>query len=88
MVLATYVLAALAASIPLNTFSGINSVVEREFSFTVVEVTLNTLMFPIAHTVFAYPCNYLLNKFGMRPSLILASVLVTAGVWMRTLIQP
>jgi hypothetical protein len=78
------VLAALANSLPVNTFSALNSTVERLFDLSIVEVSMNTLMYPIAHTVFAFPCNWVLNKKGIRVSFYLAAVLVVGGMWLRT----
>jgi len=52
-----------------------------------LEVTLNALLFTIAHPLFAFPCNYILNKYGMRFSFIGGGVLVIGGVWLRLLLD-
>ena len=84
MVLSLYLLSALVNSLPTTTFSAINSTVERQFSLSVLAVTLNSLFFPIGHTIFVYPCNYLINRTSLRVSYRLAAGLIVAGVWMRT----
>lgn len=50
-------------------------------------VTLNSLLFPIAHTLFAFPCNYLITTYGVRLSYYLGGGLVVAGVWLRMLLM-
>jgi drug/metabolite transporter (DMT)-like permease len=48
---------------------------------------MNALMFTIAHPLFAFPCNWLINKKGMRVSFIAGAIFTVAGVWMRLLLQ-
>jgi hypothetical protein len=48
---------------------------------------MNALLFTIAHPLFAFPCNWLLNKYGMRISFIVGGVFVIAGVWLRILLE-
>lgn len=84
VIIATYCFTALVCSLPVNTFASLNSKVENLFELSVVEVTLNTLMFPIAHTIFAFPCNWILNKKGIRVSYYISAALFVAGVWLRT----
>lgn len=74
-------------SLPVHTFSSINVVVVDTFNLTSTEVTLNALLFTIAHPLLAYPCNWLINKKGMRLSFIIGAALVVAGVWMRLLLE-
>ena len=61
-----------------------NSTVETLFNISAVEVTLNTLLFPIAHTFFAYPCNWIINRYGIRFSYFIGGGLVVGGAWLRT----
>lgn len=61
-------------------------IVEDKFSISAFEVTLNALLFTIAHPIFAFPCNWILNKYSMRLGFIIGGLLVSAGVWMRLLI--
>ena len=72
------------STLPVNTFSSLNSVVGKLFDLSIVEVSLNTLLFPIAHTLFAVPCNLLINKKGIRISYYVSAGLVVLGVWLRT----
>lgn len=87
MVLCTYLAAALVNSIPVHTFSSINVAVERMFRISPLSVTMNALLFTIAHPLFAFPCNWLINKKGMRISFIAGAVFTVAGVWLRLLIE-
>jgi fucose permease len=64
-----------------------NSTVEQLFSISAVEVTLNTLLFPIAHTFFAYPCNWIINRYGIRISYFIGGGFVVGGVWLRTFLS-
>ena len=85
--LGVYLLAALANSIPAQTFSSINSLVEREYKYSAILVTLNVLVFPILHPVLAFPANWMLDKFGMKIGCSIGGLLLIAGVWMRTLLE-
>jgi len=84
VVIAVYLAAALVNSLPNNTFSGMNSTVETLFGISAVEVTLNTLLFPIVHAILAYPCNWIINRYGIRISYFIGGGLVTGGAWLRT----
>lgn len=87
MILFLYILAALANSLPVHTFSSINVIIEDKFQISSTYVTLNALLFTIAHPLFAVPCNWLLNKYGMHISFIVAAVFVSGGVWLRLLLD-
>ncbi|CAM6002187.1 unnamed protein product [Sphagnum balticum] len=69
------------------TFSSINFTVETVFKIDDFLVTLNSLSVCIVHLVFAYPCNWMLNRHGMRISFFLSGSLVVTGVWLRTLLS-
>jgi MFS transporter, FLVCR family, feline leukemia virus subgroup C receptor-related protein len=86
-VLTTYLVAALVNSIPVHTFSSINVAVESIFRISPLEVTMNALLFTIAHPLFAFPCNWLINKKGMRVSFMIGAVFTVGGVWLRLLIE-
>lgn len=86
VILAAYLLAALVNSIAVHTFSSINVIIEDTFQISGIEVTLNALLFTIAHPVFALPCNWLINKYGMRFGFIVGAVLLVGGVWLRLLL--
>lgn len=83
----TYLAAALVNSIPVHTFSTINVTVEKLYHISSVEITLNALLFTIAHPIFAFPCNWLINRYGMRISFVVGGVFVIAGVWLRLLLE-
>ena len=83
-ILTVYLVTALVNSLPNNTFSGMNSVVEALFNISAVEVTLNTLLFPIVHVILAYPCNWIINRYGIRISYFIGGGLVVGGAWLRT----
>jgi fucose permease len=85
--LITYLLAALVNSLPVHTFSSINVLIENKFHISSIEVTLNALLFTIAHPLFAVPFNWIINRFGMHVSFIAAALLVSGGVWMRLLLE-
>ena len=87
VILVSYLLACLVNSIPVHTFSSINVLIEDKFALTDTEVTLNALLFTIAHPIFAFPCNWLISRFGMRPCFILGTILVCAGIWLRLLLE-
>lgn len=82
-----YLTTAFVNSLPVHTFSSINVIVEKTFAISPLEVTLNALLFTIAHPLFAFPCNWVLNRYGMRISFICGGVLVVAGVWLRLLLE-
>lgn len=84
VVFLVYVLTALANSLPVNAFSSLNSTIEKTFHLSIVEVSLNTLLFPIAHTVFSFPCNFIINKKGIKFSYFISAFLVVGGMWLRT----
>ena len=81
-----YTLAALVNSLPAQTFSSINSKMSDNYHIDPVLVTLNVLFFPIFHPIFAFPANWILDRFGMKIGCCIGGSLVIAGVWMRTLI--
>lgn len=85
--LLTYLAAALVNSIPVHTFSTINVTVEKLYHISSVEITLNALLFTIAHPIFAFPCNWLINRHGMRVSFVVGGVFVISGVWLRLLLE-
>jgi fucose permease len=85
--LIVYYSATLVNCLPIQTFSSINVAVERIFSISATEVTLNALLFNLAHPLFAFPCNWLLNRFGMHKCFILGGIFTIGGVWLRLLIQ-
>lgn len=85
--LGIYLLAALANSIPAQTFSSINSYVEEQYHYEKVTVTLNVLVFPILHPILAFPANWALDRFGMKAGCTLGGAFLIGGVWMRTLLQ-
>lgn len=82
-----YVLAALVNSVPVHTFSSINVVVENTFDISSIEVTMNALLFTIAHPLLAVPINWIINKKGMHFGFIIAAVLGVSGVWLRLLLD-
>ena len=75
VVLAVYIVGALVNSLPTQTFSSINSLVEEKFNLSATVVTLNTLVFPVSHPIIAFPakikakisssaltsCHYIIN---------------------------
>lgn len=83
---AVYMLAAIVNSLPTQTFSSINTIVSNNFKYDPVLVTLNVLFFPIFHPIFAFPANWILDKFGMKLGCIIGGVMLIAGAWLRTLI--
>jgi len=87
VILIVYISAALVNSLPVHTFSSINSIVEDVFQISQLNVTLNALLFTIAHPIFAFPWNWVLNKYGIRPGFIAGGVLLIIGVWLRLLLQ-
>lgn len=71
----------------MQTFSSINVAVENIFKISATEVTLNALLFNVAHPLFGFPCNWLINRFGMHKCYILGGAFVISGVWLRLLIE-
>lgn len=86
--LVVFLLAASVNSLPGQTFSSINSLVQDVFSISRTLVTLNTLLFPVLHPICAFPSSWILDRYGIRVGCSLGAVLTIAGVWMRTLIEP
>ena len=84
--LGVFIFAALVNSLPAQTFSSINSRVEEVFDISRVIVTLNTLLFPVLHPVFAFPSSWILDNYGIKAGCTLGGIFVVAGVWMRTLL--
>jgi len=84
--LAIYVMAALVNSLPVHTFSSINTSVQTAFHYSKEIVTANALIFTILHPIGAFPANWILDKYGSRVGCILGSVFVIAGVWVRTIL--
>lgn len=82
-----YVLAALVNSLPAQTFSSINTLVQDAYNYDPVVITLFTLFFPIFHPICAFPANWVLDKFGMKIGCCVGGVLLIIGVWMRTLLE-
>jgi MFS family permease len=60
------------------------TIVERTFGTPTILITLNYLVFPISHALFAAPVNWCLTKKGLRFSYHIASITMVAGVWLRT----
>ena len=72
--------------LPSQAFASINSLVERQYHYSSVVVTLNVLLSSIVHPFFATPTNLILDKFGVRIGVTIGGILVILGVWTRTLI--
>lgn len=87
VVFTVYIMGALVNSLPTQTFSSINSLVEEKFKYSATVVTLNTLIFPVTHPIFAFPANWILDKFGMAQGCFGGGILLIIGVWLRTLIE-
>lgn len=87
VILIVYILAALVNSLPVHTFSSINVLIEDKFHISGTAVTMNALLFTIAHPLFAVPCNWIINRFGMHVSFVAASLLVSGGTWLRLLLE-
>lgn len=87
VIVIVYFAAAFVNSLPVHTFSSINVVVEEKFDITDTEVTLNALLFTISHPLFSVPCNWVINKYGMRVSFMVGTAFVVAGVWLRLLLE-
>lgn len=85
--LSIYVLTALVNSLPAQTFSSINSLVEEAYGYKPIIITLFTLFFPIFHPFCAFPANWVLDKFGMKIGCSVGGVFLIAGVWLRTLLE-
>lgn len=87
VVLVTYLTTTLVNCLPMQTFSSINVAVVSIFKISSTEVTLNALLFNLAHPICAFPCNWLINRYGMHKCYLLGGVCVIGGVWLRMLIE-
>lgn len=87
VILILYILGALVNSLPVHTFSSINVLIENKFHISSIEVTLNALLFTIAHPLLSVPCNWVINRFGMHISFVAACLLVSGGAWLRLLLE-
>lgn len=85
--LVIYLLVALVNSLPAQTFSSMNSLVENVFKISPFYVTLNTLIFPIMHPLAAFPSGWILDKLGMKIGCCIGGCAVIIGVWLRTLLM-
>ena len=82
-----FLLAAAVNSLPVQTFASINSLIQARFNYTPVVITLNILLGPITHPFMAAPCNWTLDKFGVRAGCTFGGIFVILGVWARTLME-
>ena len=57
------------------------------FNITPLLVSFNGLLFTIAHPLFSFPCNLILNKYGMKIGFILGGIFTIGGVWLRLLLE-
>lgn len=74
----------LVNSLPCSAFAAMTTIVEETFGTSPILVSLNYLIFPISHALFATPVNWCLTKKGIRVSYYIAAVTMIAGAWLRT----
>jgi fucose permease len=77
-------MASLVNSLPVNTFSATTTIVHKIYGIEPILITLNYLICPISHAVFAFPVNWMLTKKGIKVSYCIAAVLMIVGIWLRT----
>lgn len=82
-----FIITGMANGLPVQAFASIDSLVEKQFHYSSVIVTLNVLLCSIIHPFMATPCNIILDKFGIRIGCSIGGVFVILGVWSRTLMQ-
>lgn len=85
--LTLFFLASLVNSLPNQTFSSINTIVSKNFGIDPVVITLNVLIFSILNPIFAFPTNWILDRFGMKIGCSMGGSLVIVGVWLRIFIK-
>jgi hypothetical protein len=74
-------------SLPTQTFASINKLVSDNYNYDSILVTLNILVFPVLHPIFAVPANWILDKYDMKIGCCIGGILLVTGVWMRTLLE-
>lgn len=79
-----FILAAAVNTLPIQTFASINSLIQDRFQYSPVVITFNVLLGPIVHPIMATPCNWILDRFGVRAGCTVGGVLVILGSWART----
>lgn len=84
VVFALYLLTSLVNSVPYSSFASMATIVEETFGTSTILVTLNYLIFPISHALFATPVNWCLTKKGIKVSYYVAAAIMITGVWLRT----
>jgi len=50
-------------------------------------VNYNSLLYLLMHPIFTFPANIVIEKFGVRKSIMLGSLFCLAGSWIRLLIN-
>ena len=85
--LVLFLLAAAVNSLPIQTLASINSLIQDRFDYTPLVITFNVLLGPIVHPFMAGPCNWILDRFGVRAGCTFGGILVILGSWGRTFMQ-
>lgn len=85
--LLVFLLASSVNSLPISTLASIATLMQNRFNYSPTVITLALLMGPISHPFMATPCNWILDKFGVRFGCSLGGILVVLGTWARLLMQ-
>lgn len=84
--LLVFLLASSVNSLTISTLASIDSLMQDRFNYSATVITLAILIAPISHPFMATPCNWILDKFGVRFGCSLGGILVVLGTWARLLV--
>ena len=81
-IITTYLRATLVNYIPFTLWPASMSIVSDMINITPLLDTFKGLLFNIAHPFFSPPCNWILNKYGMKIAFILGGIFTIDGIWL------
>ncbi len=82
-ILFIFSLANIEAGAMWNCIAPIASILHDNLSLSYTQINLFTIVYYIGFLIMTFPANYLVERYGLRPALILATFLLMVGQWLR-----
>jgi MFS family permease len=82
-----FVCVAAVNKVTAQTFASINRLVQDRYNYPAELVTFICLLSSITHPFIVTPCNFILDKFGIKIGCSIGGVLVIVGSWTKILMD-
>ncbi len=74
-------------ALPLVTIAPFQDYTQDLYDVSITEINLVSSVLVISQVVFAFPGNYIMDKFGLKKALILNGFFMISGMWVRCLVN-